>query len=92
MLTAPGERDAAVRDAERRAGQALLTMTDDEGMSLREAVDWCGGPGLTVRDVSRLRRLRMTRRVAAADERATRPPALAIRSAIRAATGWPRIT
>ena len=57
MLTARGERDAAVRDAERRAGQALLTMTDDEGLSLREAVDWCSGPGLTVRDVSRLAQL-----------------------------------
>ena len=31
VLTALGERDALVRDAERRAGQALRTMTDDEG-------------------------------------------------------------
>jgi hypothetical protein len=28
-------------DAE-RAGQTLLTVTDDEGLSLREAVDWLG--------------------------------------------------
>ena len=42
VLTALGERDALVRDAERRAGQALRTMTDNEGLSLREAVDWCG--------------------------------------------------
>jgi hypothetical protein len=34
VLTALGERDALVREAERRAGQALLTMTDDEGLSL----------------------------------------------------------
>jgi hypothetical protein len=30
VLTALGERTALVRDAERRAGQALRTMTDDE--------------------------------------------------------------
>ena len=56
VLTALGERDALVRDAERRAGQALLTMTEDEGLSVREAVDWCGS-GVTVREVARLRRL-----------------------------------
>ena len=56
VLTALGERDALVRGAELRAGQALLTMTDDEGLSLREAVDWCGS-GLTVREVTRLLRL-----------------------------------
>jgi hypothetical protein len=56
VLTALGERDAAVRDAERRAGEALRTMTDDEGLSLRQAVDWCGD-GLTTREASRLRRL-----------------------------------
>ena len=31
VLTVLGERDAAVRDAERRAGEALRTMTDEEG-------------------------------------------------------------
>ena len=36
VLTALGERDALVRDAERRAGQALRTMTDNEGLSVRE--------------------------------------------------------
>jgi hypothetical protein len=56
VLTALGERDALVRDAERRAGQALRRMTDDEGLSLREAVDWCGS-GLTVREMTRLLRL-----------------------------------
>jgi hypothetical protein len=55
-LTALGERDAAVLDAERRAGQALLAMTDEEGLSLREAVDWCGS-GVTMREMARLRRL-----------------------------------
>jgi len=49
VLTALGERDAAVRGADRRAGEALQTMTDDEGLSLREAVEW---------DTSASRRLR----------------------------------
>jgi hypothetical protein len=39
VLTALGERDALVRVAERRAGRALWTMTADEGLSVREAVD-----------------------------------------------------
>ncbi|MET0522161.1 MAG: hypothetical protein ABW156_09335 [Jiangellaceae bacterium] len=55
-LTALGERDAQVREAERRAGRALLAMTDDEGLSLRGAVDWCGN-GVTVREMTRLRRM-----------------------------------
>src|SRR5829696_7739947 len=42
VMTALGERDGAVRDAERRAGEALQTMTEDEGLSVREAVLRCG--------------------------------------------------
>jgi hypothetical protein len=38
-----------------RAGGALLAMTD-EGLSMREAVKWCGS-GLTMQEVTRLRRL-----------------------------------
>ena len=85
VLTALGERDALVRDAERRAGQALRTMTDDEGLSLREAVDWCGS-GVTVREYNpvaaarqrspgRSRRARRTsaRQGRAARHRMTRP-------------------
>jgi hypothetical protein len=56
VLTALGERDAQVRDAERRARQALLVMTDEEGLPLREVVDWCGS-GVTMREVIRLHRL-----------------------------------
>ena len=37
-------------------GEALRTMTDDEGLSVREAADWCGS-GVTVREVTRPRRL-----------------------------------
>jgi hypothetical protein len=54
-VTALGERDALVRDAERRVGQTLRTMTEDEGLSVREAVDWCGS-GVTVREITRLLR------------------------------------
>jgi hypothetical protein len=50
------ERDAAVTAAERRAGHALREMTDQEGLTLREAVAWCGGE-LTPREAARLRRL-----------------------------------
>ena len=56
VLTALGERDALVRDAEQRAGQALRTMTDNEGLSVREALDWCGSD-VTVREITRLLRL-----------------------------------
>ena len=35
------------------AGQALRTMTDDEGLSPREVVDWCGSGG-TMREITRL--------------------------------------
>src|SRR5215203_3652845 len=56
VLTALGERDGAVKDAERRAGEALRAMSEDEGLSVREAVEWCGA-GLTLREASRLRRL-----------------------------------
>ena len=51
-----GKRDAAVAAMERRAGQALQAMTSGEGLTLREAVDWCGA-GLTLRQASRLRRM-----------------------------------
>jgi hypothetical protein len=57
VLTVLAERDAVIGDAERRAGQALVTMTDEEGLSLREAVEWCGSGALTLREVTRLRQL-----------------------------------
>jgi hypothetical protein len=31
-------------------------MTEDEGLSVREALDWCGS-GVTVREITRLLRL-----------------------------------
>jgi hypothetical protein len=56
VLTAIGERDGAVWDAEKRAGEALRTMTDDEGLSVRAAADWCDN-AIAMREVTRLRRL-----------------------------------
>lgn len=56
VLTAVGERDAAVADAEARAGQALATMTETEGLSLREAVQWCGDE-IGLSEAKRLRRI-----------------------------------
>ena len=34
----------------------MRVMTDREGLSLREVVEWCGGE-ITLRDATRLRRL-----------------------------------
>ena len=50
------EREAAVADADRRAGTALRDMTVGEGLSVREAVEWCGDE-ITTREAARLRRL-----------------------------------
>ncbi len=50
------ERDAAVAAAERRAGKALRTMTEDEGLSVREALIWSGQP-VNVREATRLMRV-----------------------------------
>jgi hypothetical protein len=41
VLVAVRERDAALADADRRVGKALREMTD-EGLSVPEAVEWCG--------------------------------------------------
>jgi hypothetical protein len=56
VMTAVGERDAAVAEAEQRAGNALREMTTVEGVTLREAVEWCGDQ-IGVREATRLRRL-----------------------------------
>lgn len=59
VLVALRERDAAVAAAERGAGQALRVMTTTEGLSVREAVAWCGGR-ITSREAVRLQRLTVT--------------------------------
>jgi hypothetical protein len=49
-------RDAVVRSTEREAGRLLVQMVEGEGLSVREAVEVCGG-SLSVREASRLRGL-----------------------------------
>ena len=56
VMVAIGERDAAVAETEKRAGEALRELTEREGLSLGEAVEWCGVT-ITVREATRLRRL-----------------------------------
>ncbi len=56
VLRAMWERDAYIAHQEQVAGAALLAMTRDEGLSLQEAVEWCGGE-LEVHEATRLRRL-----------------------------------
>jgi hypothetical protein len=56
VLVAVSERDAAIQAAERGAGEALRVMTDREGLSLREVVEWCCGE-MTLREATRMRRL-----------------------------------
>ena len=43
VVMALAERDALVLACELRAATALRSLTEDEGLSLREAVQWCGG-------------------------------------------------
>jgi len=50
-----GEGRAALAAAELRAGRALHAMTS-EGLSVRDAAQWCGGE-LSVREMTRLVRL-----------------------------------
>ena len=54
VMVAIGERDAAVAETEKRAGEALRELTEREGLSLSEAVEWCGQT-ITVREATRLR-------------------------------------
>jgi hypothetical protein len=53
VVVALGERDEVVRRYEQRAGEALLQMTAVEGLSVAEAIQWCG-EGLSRREVVRL--------------------------------------
>ena len=56
VMVAIGERDAAVAETEKRAGEALRQLTEREGLSLGEAVEWCGET-VSRREATRLRRL-----------------------------------
>lgn len=54
VAVALAERDAVVNDCEQRAGRALRSLIEEEGMSTQEALVWCGGGTLTGREVYRL--------------------------------------
>ncbi|WP_298749104.1 hypothetical protein [uncultured Serinicoccus sp.] len=54
VAVALAERDAVVSDCEQRAGRALRSLIEEEGMSTQEALVWCGGGTLTGREVYRL--------------------------------------
>jgi hypothetical protein len=54
--TGIGERDEAVAKKEGRAGTALRELTEVEGISLAEAVEWCDEQ-ISVREATRLWRL-----------------------------------
>jgi len=56
VVAAIGLRDAAIAETEKRVGEALQAMTTDLGLTLNEAVEWCG-ESLTVQEATRMRRL-----------------------------------
>ena len=53
VVTALAERDAQIRVFELRAGEALTALIEQEGLTAREAAEWCG---LSSREVKRLLR------------------------------------
>lgn len=53
VLAALEERKAAIAECEIRAGAALRHLTAQEGLSIGEAVDWCGAD-LVRREAKRL--------------------------------------
>lgn len=52
VLVAVAERDEAIREAEQRAGVAVLSM-QGEGLSASQVAQWCG-EGVSPREVRRL--------------------------------------
>ena len=56
VVQALAERDATTAACEQRAGEALRSLVEDEGLPLSAAVTWCGGE-LGTREAARLRRL-----------------------------------
>ncbi|WP_338752263.1 hypothetical protein [Janibacter alittae] len=56
LMTAMEERDATVARCDAKAGATLRKMTDEEGLSLREALEWCG-PDVTRAEAARLRKI-----------------------------------
>lgn len=55
VLTALGERDAAIAASEQRASQALRLMVDGEGLTITDTVLWCAEQ-ISTREATRLRK------------------------------------
>jgi len=95
VVTALAERDALVLACEARAAVALRSMTEDEGLSLREAVQWCGGAEqLTVREAARLRRVETVTTIPSVDAQqaaAGAPTEPARRGGSEPATSGPQV-
>ena len=53
VLTALEERKVAIADCERRAGLALQKLTEDEGLSVKQAIEWCAD-SLSAAEIRRL--------------------------------------
>lgn len=64
VVLALRERDLWVAECERRAGEALVRLVEEEGLSVRDAVGWCVG-AVTASEVARLRRLESETRAGA---------------------------
>jgi hypothetical protein len=56
VLTALGEREAAIAAIEQRAGAALQAMIIDESLTMSEALQWCARR-ISHREAARLRQL-----------------------------------
>lgn len=57
VAMALAERDAVASDCEQRAGRALRSLIQQEGLNAKEALAWCGDDSLTGREVYRLIRV-----------------------------------
>ena len=66
VVQALAERDATTAACEQRAGEALRSLVEDEGLPLSAAVTWCGG-GLGTREAARLRKVEVTDATAGVD-------------------------
>ncbi len=92
VVSALAERDAVVGACEARAGAALVKMTEAEGLSLAEVVEWCGGEQmLTAREAARLRSAAQGAAdvggTAAGESSSVSPDAVAVVGEVRGAGG-----
>ena len=60
LLAAVRARGTAFRKAEQRAGEIVVRLVDEEGLSLHQVVDLCDGE-VTFADVARMRRAALSR-------------------------------